>query len=250
MSEYPLSDVDQALDFLLGSVAGLIAAQRGAWLATTRCITGTHAAHDRGHGWRMRASETWQPDEPARCPRRSPRQKSPAEARLTAGLITSHLTQEAGRFRTLRLPEGPARRGVHDRIWVVFPVNADTESYFSFDRIAAAGRFSAAEIACAGDALRGIKWFHLQLLLSHGVPLAHAPLTAAERRILQHLLTGRAEKEIAGTLAISFGTVHDHVARIYRKFGVRSRAELMAIWLGARSRSSATTPVPAQPATV
>nr|WP_246500099.1 helix-turn-helix transcriptional regulator [Azospirillum soli] len=80
--------------------------------------------------------------------------------------------------------------------------------------------------------LRGIKWFHRQVLLSHGLLVAASPLTAAERKVLHLFLTGLPEKLIAERLGRSQHTIHDTVASIYRKFGVSSRSALMAIWLG------------------
>ena len=54
----------------------------------------------------------------------------------------------------------------------------------------------------------------------------------AERRVVDHLLRGLSESAIARTLDIARPTLHNHVTNIYRKFGVGSRAELMALWLG------------------
>ena len=42
------------------------------------------------------------------------------------------------------------------------------------------------------------------------------------------LLGGASEKEIADRMGLSAHTVHQYVKSIYRAFGVRSRAELMA----------------------
>lgn len=53
-------------------------------------------------------------------------------------------------------------------------------------------------------------------------------LTARRRQTLELLLRGRSEKEIAAELGLSPHTVHEHVGRLYRHFGVRSRAELLA----------------------
>jgi DNA-binding CsgD family transcriptional regulator len=53
-------------------------------------------------------------------------------------------------------------------------------------------------------------------------------LTPREQELLGLLLTGASEKGMAAQLTISPHTVHDHVKRLYRKFGVTSRAELMA----------------------
>ena len=58
-----------------------------------------------------------------------------------------------------------------------------------------------------------------------------ADLTAREREILQLLARGYANKEIAGHLLISAGTVRNHIAHIYEKMHVRCRAEATAKYL-------------------
>ena len=79
--------------------------------------------------------------------------------------------------------------------------------------------------------LRGVKWFHRQLMLCQGLLLAKTPLTAVEQKIVSRLLTDKSEKEIAHELGQSFHTTHWYVREIYRKFGVNGRAGLMALWL-------------------
>ncbi len=53
-------------------------------------------------------------------------------------------------------------------------------------------------------------------------------LTKAEERVFLLLLSGHSEKEIARRLHLSPHTVHNHVKRIYRAYGVHSRADLLA----------------------
>lgn len=55
---------------------------------------------------------------------------------------------------------------------------------------------------------------------------APAGLTNRELEVLRLLVRGRSEKEIAGELYISRSTVHTHVAHIYGKTGVSTRAGL------------------------
>jgi DNA-binding CsgD family transcriptional regulator len=54
-------------------------------------------------------------------------------------------------------------------------------------------------------------------------------LSPRERDTLEHLLTGAREKQIADSLEVSKHTVHQYVKSIYRKLGVTSRAELLAL---------------------
>ncbi len=61
---------------------------------------------------------------------------------------------------------------------------------------------------------------------------ASPSLPAREREVLDCLLTGASEKEVAASLAISPLTVHAHVKSLYRGYGVSSRPQLMAKVLG------------------
>lgn len=54
-------------------------------------------------------------------------------------------------------------------------------------------------------------------------------LTARELEIYGLLLDGRSNAGIAGELAISEKTVRNHMSRVYRKLGVRSRAEALVL---------------------
>ncbi|MDB5391435.1 MAG: garA 3 [Planctomycetaceae bacterium] len=53
-------------------------------------------------------------------------------------------------------------------------------------------------------------------------------LSPAQRRVVDLLLSGLAEKEVAARLELSRNTVHNHTREIYRIVGVHSRAELLA----------------------
>jgi DNA-binding NarL/FixJ family response regulator len=53
-------------------------------------------------------------------------------------------------------------------------------------------------------------------------------LTRRMRQILELLVQGKSEKEVASDLGVSPHTVHIHVTRMYSRLGVNSRAELLA----------------------
>ena len=57
---------------------------------------------------------------------------------------------------------------------------------------------------------------------------APAQLTSSEQRVAELAAAGRTNREVAAQLFISPKTVEANLARIYRKLGVRSRAELGA----------------------
>jgi DNA-binding NarL/FixJ family response regulator len=72
---------------------------------------------------------------------------------------------------------------------------------------------------------------HREVLQWHGLLNALKPLSPRERDVLQLLLTGASEREIAHALGLTPATTHQYVVAILRNFGAHSRAELMAQWL-------------------
>jgi DNA-binding CsgD family transcriptional regulator len=48
---------------------------------------------------------------------------------------------------------------------------------------------------------------------------------------LRSLLGGDSEKQVAAKLGLSQHTVHVYVKALYRKYGVSSRGELLAMWV-------------------
>jgi len=62
--------------------------------------------------------------------------------------------------------------------------------------------------------------------LRPAAPVGVSGITAAEARIAELVAAGRTNREVAGELFMSPKTVEAHLSRIYRKLGVRSRAEL------------------------
>jgi len=61
-------------------------------------------------------------------------------------------------------------------------------------------------------------------------------LTAREEAVMSRLLDGMSDKQIATDLGISPHTASQHVGAIFRKMGVRSRAELFALYVKRRGR--------------
>jgi DNA-binding CsgD family transcriptional regulator len=61
-----------------------------------------------------------------------------------------------------------------------------------------------------------------------------AQLPPRLRRIFELYLTGLSEKEVADRLCLSWATVHSYTRDLYRKLGVGSRAQLLAVALRSR----------------
>ena len=90
-------------------------------------------------------------------------------------------------------------------------------------RHALAPRYIAQLLEAAGE--QGVTEIHLH------APTANAlvePLTAREREVLQLLLEGVSNREIARQLVLSVNTVKKHVLNLYGKLGVHSRAQAIA----------------------
>lgn len=62
-------------------------------------------------------------------------------------------------------------------------------------------------------------------------------LSPRMRQLVVLLMDGRSEKQAANALGISPHTVHIHVTRLYRRLGVHSRAELLAMVYRARTQA-------------
>lgn len=241
LADFDAAHTDDALVCLMERLCVLAGAWNILWMGAVR-LDSTFSG-DPIKGWRPRVFRHLHP---------SPSHTGSTQAqagKLEQGVMditTIRNVEKAGVFRANRLCDlvGPEwfespyyhvhyrGFGISDAIWVAFPVNEDAESWFGIYRALDRPPFTEAEREAVAYALRGIKWFHRQLMLSHGVLVASASLTPTERRVLHLLLTGLSEKEIAVELGRSYHTTHEYVSSIYRKYGVNNRAALMALWLG------------------
>jgi len=241
LAEFDAARIDGSLTFLLQHLCDLVGARNADWIGVVRLADNT--PQDPVFGWRPPIVHFLHPNEKLHA-----NIKEQAR-RLDLGLadeVVVRIVAMAGKFRACRLrdvvPDGWFETdfyreyyqdcGHDDAMYIAFPVNEDVESYFGIFRATGQPPFTVEERDTLAYALRGIKWFHRQLLLSHGLLIAETPLTSAERRVVRYLLTGLAEKQIAAELGQSHHTTHEHVASIYRKFGVNNRATLVALWLG------------------
>lgn len=241
LADFPASRPEKALTFLLQHLAKLLHSERCWWLAAFRMQE--TAPDDPTLGWRAGPIVFYNegPDD-LQSYRQEARSLELGEA---AQPVLRQLGQ-SGRFRvnTLRDLAEPdyfesghfrkrfLERGFVDSLIIATPVNKHTETYFCFYRLVPETVFEPEQVALASYALRGLKWFHRQALLSFGMMIADSPLTPTERKVLSLLLTGRSEKQIAAEMQHKPATSHEYILKIYRKFNVHSRAALTALWLG------------------
>ncbi|CDX21298.1 Transcriptional regulator, LuxR family [Mesorhizobium sp. ORS 3324] len=240
LSAFHVNQSHQAAAYLMDQLAARVGAWNATWAGAIRI--GDTARNDPLQGWRVGAVQALHPIEP-----------HPDEGHFKEILRVWERREidpsfllpmrDVGSFRTYsfrrELPqewfESEFYRrhyglvGTHDAVFVAFPLNADCESHFGFY---SRKTFADEEITLLAQALRGIKWFHRLLMLGHGLLTASAPLTSMERKVLHLLLTKATERDIAQQMKIAASTAHQHVTSIFRKFGVRGRAELMSLWLG------------------
>lgn len=243
LADFPASEADAALMHLMECLSKLVAADNMIWVGAARIGHGVAARRDGQLGWRALVARHWRP--------------GPTDHQITQRMIvdqdsepslTSQATaRETGQWRIHRLRDGwidmkafqrtshyrisYLARGITDRLFVGIPINQDAETIFLVDRYHDAPSFTPAQAKLVAYVMRGLKWFHRELMLSHGLLLAGAPLSPMQRRIVRLMLTDRTEKEIAAELGQSPKTTHKYITEICRRYGVRGRMGLMASWL-------------------
>ena len=62
-------------------------------------------------------------------------------------------------------------------------------------------------------------------------PLNRTHATPRQSEILDLIAAGFADKEIAGQLGLSYGTVRTYLGRFFTAHGVRDRAGAAALWV-------------------
>jgi len=168
------------------------------------------------------------------------------EAVLRAGhprvlLLDSRMEGALGFCAALKREGGPA----------VILMAADEDEGFAMRALDAGARGMLAKTATPAELVKAIRvvsegeiWARRHIIATRmerlavngskrpGESLAQELLSGREREVLLHAATGLSNKELAGRLAISEGTVKAHLTRIFQKLGVRGRAELAAAYHG------------------
>lgn len=209
-----------------------------------------HSPGDDLNGWRSAAIERLKPVSNAE---KLERYQAAQKLDDPTGDTTRAVISQVGRFRFYNLCGGKLvdldafqktqhydffyrQTNIGDRLWVVFPVTSNTESCFVIDKYGEGRSFQEPEMWLASQFLRGLKWFHRQALISHGLGVSPVTLTPTEHRVLCGLLAGHSEKEIATEHEITAGSAHQYCVNIYNKYGVSGRTKLMALWLGSSEK--------------
>lgn len=240
LADFSSADAEAARACLLAGLCDLVGAQNATWVGVVKL---DEQPGDPYLGWRPRLMHLLHPDE--RLINAAESQSRRVERGETDPLVLHNL-KTLGTLRVTRLsdvvePEWFERdyyrsfyleAGRVDSIWACAPVNTDVEVYFGLHRSVDQPRYSRQECDKVMLAMRGLRWFHRQQMLAFGLLVAKSPLTPLERKVLHGLLTGQTEKQVAATLGHGQHTTHEYVLRIYRKYGVKSRAALLALWMG------------------
>lgn len=267
LAAFPVSQAESALLHLMEWIAVEIDADNVIWIAAVRVLEGEAANQDPFFGWRLRARLPLRPEpeayqrvlkeyyEPEHYGKLTPTYHSRSHSTKLehVGMTGRASLAGAGRFRVHRLRDKGwidykawkqtesykmyyGDPGIIDRMTVGTPVSPKCESFLLIDRIQKEGApkrrpFSNREAARAGDAVRGIPSLHRQLVLGNGLLVGDKPLSPKEKRILNGLLDGLTEKEIAASTGQKFATTHKYVKALYTRYGAQSRAGLMSLWL-------------------
>jgi DNA-binding NarL/FixJ family response regulator len=135
------------------------------------------------------------------------------------------------------LPE--LRKRLPDAEFIVQTVFDDTDRLYQALRMGASGYLLkssplAEYKAAVLDVVRGgapMSRAIARKVLAHFTPIPSldpGALTERERDVLNNLIEGLSEKQVAQRLNIAQGTVHTHAKNIYKKLQVGSRSELLS----------------------
>ncbi len=242
IGSFEASQTQVALLFLLQSVAEIVDAQNEYWFGAVNVV---ESDADPLKGWRPRCIQYLRP-----LPEDSSFTKNRIRS-IDQGAVdeaTVAHARLAGSYRACRLRDlvsddwfksdtykGYLDRGVHDSLVVGVPVSPQSEGYYGFLRMRPDDPFTEGQRDIALYAMRGLTWFHRDVLLSHGLLVARSPLTPIERKVLALLLTDQSEKVIASLLGVATSSLHTYVRDVLRKFGVSGRKGLTALWLGRKT---------------
>jgi DNA-binding CsgD family transcriptional regulator len=244
LAAIPSSEIDRAWRHLATTICSWVDADMAYWVSNVRFLHGEEAERDVLFGWRIKVINFLDP--PAEAVQLAA-QRHVGHRLEDPGMTTIAAVRASGKFRVDRLHGGFVDMekftkteyyriyfegfGIRDQLSIGCPISPEVEVVYVFNRRKSDVRYSETDAELVGFALRGLSWFHRQMVYSHGLLVAREPLTPTQRDVLRLLLSDKTEKEIAAELGQSFHTTHTHVKDIFRKYNVKSRAGLMAVWL-------------------
>ena len=117
--------------------------------------------------------------------------------------------------------------GFNDFIIFAQPQGEYAYSAVGLHRRVGAGRYTVEDVEMVKTVFGNVAWLH------DAVPVVEASATVLqlsprERQVLMFLIAGDNRKQVALKTKLSEHTVTDYIKAIYKKFGVSSRAELLA----------------------
>lgn len=124
------------------------------------------------------------------------------------------------------------QNNIADRILGVFSLNPETESYLLVDRSPEQPAFSRNDQDRLLELVKMFPRLHYWLAMERGLlPPSTRPLSPRQKCIINMMLKGLSEQEMAQELGLSKSTVHGYLVEIYRVYQIRSRAALQRLWL-------------------
>jgi DNA-binding CsgD family transcriptional regulator len=241
VSAFPAGECDLALSHLLKEIAALLGGTDAFWVGATRLSTVPKG--DKLRGWRPRAVRFLHHDEGrdrvlARFhadhkrnvvdPQTSAMLARAGKTRacLRRELVDDQTWNESALYREVLRP-----LGVEDRLLGSHVVSAHAESYIGVDRGKTDPPFGEWERDILQLFLLGSVALHRDLMRSQGLIGIDVPLSPREQQVQELLLTSLTEAQIGLALGLTPRTTHQYVVAILRKWKVKGRVGLMAMWL-------------------
>jgi len=127
--------------------------------------------------------------------------------------------------------------GFGDFLSSIYPLGDNFFSSIYFLRRLGQPPFTSRDVCIVHLITEEIDWLHRQGI---DVPAGDRvnELSPRQRQVLVRVMAGDSVKQIARVLSLSPHTVHDHLKQIYVRFGVNSRAELLAKFFGGGAASA------------
>ncbi len=120
--------------------------------------------------------------------------------------------------------------GLHHSLFSRYRLPGPSISCVGFHRATSKAPFSERDIAIVDSVIGHFDWLHRDLCEGDREKYV-SKLSPRERQVLRCLLRGQHKRTIARHLSISEYTVGDYVKDVYKKFDVKSQAELQAKFL-------------------